>query len=202
MAAPMSDGRVKDFPIVAFVCSAGGLDALTRVLRPLPAGLPAAVLVLQHVSPEHPSELAAILARRTALAVTAATDGAPMEPGGVLVCPSGQHTLATAGETIALIPSGAPPPYRPSADLLLATLAVTAGERVIAVVLTGGGNDAATGATAVHRFGGIVIACSPQSSTEAAMPRAAMNRSGVVDHVTALDELPGLLTALITTPRP
>jgi two-component system chemotaxis response regulator CheB len=52
---------MNDFPIVALVCSAGGLDALTRVLQPLPGDLPAAVLVLQHLSPEHPSELAAIL---------------------------------------------------------------------------------------------------------------------------------------------
>jgi two-component system chemotaxis response regulator CheB len=189
---------VSGFPIVDLVRSAGGLDALTRVLQPLPVGLPAAVLALQHMPPGHRSESAAILARHTALVVAAATDGAPSEPGAVLVCPPGQHTLVATGETIALIPSGARPPYRPSADLLLATLAVTAGERVIAVVLTGSGTDAATGATAAHRFGGTVIACSPQWSTEQAMPQAVMNRSGVVDHVVALDEVPALLTALIT----
>ena len=63
------------FPVMALVCSAGGLDALVQVLEPLPAGLPAAVLVLQHVSPGHHSQLPAILSRRTALAVTAATEG-------------------------------------------------------------------------------------------------------------------------------
>ena len=136
---------MNDFPVMALVCSAGGLDALTQVLEPLPAGLPAAVLVLQHVSPGHHSELPAILARRTALLVTAATDGALLAPGRVLVCPPGYHTLITADDTIALIASGSLPPYRPSADLLLTTLAVAAGTQVIAVVLTGNGNDAATG---------------------------------------------------------
>ncbi len=55
---------MNDFPVVALVSSAGGLEALSRVLEPLPAGLTAAVLVLQHVSPQHHSELATILDRR------------------------------------------------------------------------------------------------------------------------------------------
>ena len=192
---------MNDFPVLALVCSAGGLDALTQVLEPLPAGLPAAVLVLQHVSPGHHSELPAILARRTALPVAAATDGALLAPGQVLVCPPGHHTLITADTTIALIASGSLPPYRPSADLLLTTLAVAAGTRVIAVVLTGNGNDAATGATAVHRFGGTVIACSPQSSAQPAMPQAAMDRGDIVDHVVALDQVAELVTALTSGHR-
>jgi len=87
------------------------------VLEPLPAGFPAAVLVLQHGSPKYHSELAAILARHTVLSVTAATEGMALAPGRVLVCPSGEHTLIAADEAIALVPSGPAPPYRPSADL-------------------------------------------------------------------------------------
>jgi two-component system chemotaxis response regulator CheB len=188
------------FPIVALVCSAGGIDALTRVLAPLPEDLPAAVIVLQHLSPDHHSELAALLNQRTALTVTAAIDGAALVPGQVLVSPSGQHTLITGDETIALIPSGAVPPYRPSADLLLTTLAVVAGARVIAVVLSGRGNDAATGASAVHRFGGTVIASTALSSTQAAMPQATIDRQNAVDHVVALDDIADLLQALTTAP--
>jgi len=196
----MPSGRVSRTPVVALVCSAGGLDALTQVLERLPADLPAAVLVLQHMDPEQHSHLPTILARRTALPVTAATDGTPLTPGRVLACLSGQHTLITAEETIALIPSGARPPYRPSADLLLTTLAIAAGDRVITVVLSGYGNDAATGATAVHHFGGTVIASSPQSSTQPEMPQATMDRDGVVDHVVPLDQVAAMLLALVTAP--
>jgi two-component system chemotaxis response regulator CheB len=191
--------RGDDFAVVALVCSAGGLDALTRVLEPLPADLPAAVLVLQHVSPEHPSTLAAVLDQRTDLRVAAAADGAPLVPGQVLVSPAGQHTLITADETIALIPSGSLPPYRPSADLLLTTLAVVAGSRVIAVVLTGRGNDAATGASAVHRFGGTVIVSSAGTSAHQSMPQAAIDRDDAVDHVVALESIAPLLIALSTS---
>jgi two-component system chemotaxis response regulator CheB len=192
---------VTGFPIVALVCSAGGMDALTRVLAPLPSDLPAALVVLQHLSPDHHSELAALLDARTALTVTAATDGAVLTPGQVLVTPSGRHTLITGEQTIALIPSGATPPYRPSADLLLTTLAVTCGARVIAVVLSGRGNDAATGASAVHRFGGTVIASTALTSTQEAMPQAAIDRNDAVDHVVPLDDIAELLRALTTAPR-
>jgi two-component system chemotaxis response regulator CheB len=67
-------------------------------------------------------------------------------------------------------------------------------------VRSGGGHDAATGATAVHRFGGMVIAASPHSAEHASMPRATIDRDTITDHVTAVDEVPALLTALLTTP--
>jgi two-component system chemotaxis response regulator CheB len=101
---------------------------------------------------------------------------------------------------VVLIPSGGLPPYRPSADLLLTTLAVAAGPRLIAVVLTGHGNDAATGASAVHRLGGIVIASSAATSTQAAMPEATIDRSHAVDHIADLDDIAALITALATAP--
>jgi two-component system chemotaxis response regulator CheB len=188
---------VSAFPIVALVCSAGGLDALTQVLTDLPADLPAAVIVLQHQSPDHRSDLAVLLDNRTSLPVDPARDGGPLLPGRVYVAPSGQHTVVAADETIALVPSGALPPYRPSADLLLTSLAVSFGERVIAVVLTGRGNDAATGASLVHRFGGTVIACTVATSAQSDMPQATIDRVHHVDHVTALDEVAELLRSLV-----
>lgn len=190
---------VKGFPVVALVCSAGGLDAVTRVLEPLPAGWPAAVIVLQHLSPEHPSELAALLDRRTALPVAAAGDGVTLIAGCVLVAPAGHHILVTADEVVTLVPSGGAPPYRPSADLLLTTLALAVGDRLIAVVLSGRGNDAATGASVVHRFGGTVIASTAQTSTEQAMPQASVDRDAV-DHVVALHDIAALLITLTTPP--
>ena len=186
--------------VIALLCSAGGLDALSEVLGPLPADLPAAVLALQHISPAYPSLLPVILSRRTDLPVTHAADGAPLTAGQVLIAPPGHHTLVTADGAIALIPAGKVPPYRPSADLLLTTLAIAYGPRVIAVVLSGGGNDAATGATAVHRFGGTVIAASPDTSTHRAMPEATITRYTITDQVAPVHELAALLIALIAAP--
>jgi two-component system chemotaxis response regulator CheB len=184
------------FPVVALVCSAGGLDALTRVLAPLPSDFPAAVLVLQHIDPGAHSALPSILARRTALAVADVTEGAALTPGLALVAPPGRHTLVTSQGTVALIESGPRPPYRPSADLLLTSLALGVGNRAVAVVLSGHGIDGATGATAVHHFGGLVIASDEASSTEFSMPSATIDRATIVDHTTALDDIPALLMAL------
>lgn len=208
----MIDARPDGFPaghdlkgggsrLVVLACSTGGLEALSTVLAPLPAGFPAAVVVLQHQEPDRVNALPALLARRTALPVDPATDGDALTAGRVLVAPPGQHTLISADASIALIPSGALPPYRPSADLLLATAAIAVTDRLIAVVLTGRGNDGATGATAVHRFGGTVIVSSLESSTEEAMPLATIGRDGILGYVVPLAEVSALLIDLVTAPQ-
>jgi len=198
LAKTSREGRMHKhgFPVVALVCSTGGLGALTRVLAPLPADFPAAILVLQHIDPEASSSLKAILARRTALIVLDAAEGAELRPRQVVVAPPGFHTLVTSLGTVALIESGPRPPYRPSADLLLTSLALALGPRAVAVVLSGHGIDGATGATAVHHFGGLVIASDEASSTEFSMPSATIDRATIVDHTTALDDIPALLMAL------
>jgi two-component system, chemotaxis family, protein-glutamate methylesterase/glutaminase len=189
-----------DWPIVALVASAGGIDALSRVLSPLPSDLPASVIVLLHVLPDRESMLPDILGRISPLGVEVARDGEALAPGRVVVAPAGRHLLITADVCTALITSGAFPPSRPSADLLLTTLAIAAGPRAIAVVLSGKGHDGATGATAIHRFGGTVLATDAASSHAFAMPSATIGRDHVTDHIVALDDLPALLITLVTTP--
>lgn len=189
------------FPIVVLAGSVGGLDAVSRVLTPLTEGFRGAIVVVQHIAPSGPDLLTEILSARTVLPVAPATDGARLAPAHVLVVPPGQHLLAGPDDTVATIPAGPTPPYRPSADLLLATLAVTAGPRVIAVVLSGHGNDAATGATAVHRFGGLVLVADPSTSAARAMPDAAIDRDHITHQVVPVDDIADLLTTLtITTP--
>ena len=151
-------------PIVALVCSAGGLQALTSVLRPLPEAFPAAVIALQHQSPDRPSFLADILARDCRLPFSAARHGAALQAGTVVVVPPGKHALVTLGNRLALINADHSLPYRPSADLLLTSLAVVAARRAIAVILSGRGSDGATGAVAMHDLGGTVIAADKATS--------------------------------------
>jgi two-component system chemotaxis response regulator CheB len=188
------------WPVIALVASAGGLDAVSRVLSGLPADLPASVIVLLHLAPDHESMLPGILARRTTLAVESARDGDALGPGRVVVAPPGRHVLIASDLRIALIESGAFPPSRPSADLLLTTLATAAGARVIAVILSGKGHDGATGATAVHRFGGTVLATDAASSQSFSMPAAAIARDHAIDHIVDLDALASLLIELVTAP--
>lgn len=192
-------GFGEEVSVVALVASGGGLDAVSRVLGPLPEAFAAAILVLIHQAPDRVSRLVEILARRCELPVVAAEHGGTLQAGCVVVAPPGQHTLITPGLRIALIASGAFPPSRPSADLLLTTLAVAVDGSAVAVVLSGGGHDGATGATAIHAFGGTVLATDEPSSREFSMPLAAIKRDDAVDDIVALDDVPDRLIDLAGT---
>ncbi|HEX2297137.1 MAG TPA: chemotaxis protein CheB [Pseudonocardiaceae bacterium] len=85
-----------EFPVVALVTSAGGLEALSQVLAPLPAELPAAVLIAQHMAPDQPNRLTSLLEQRTALAVRTAHDDDLLATGLVLVAPPAKHLLVTS----------------------------------------------------------------------------------------------------------
>jgi two-component system chemotaxis response regulator CheB len=184
--------------VVGLVASTGGLDALGQVLAPLPADFPAAIVALQHIRPEHPSRLAEILGRRTALAVQPAHDGQRLQPGLVLVAPPGRHTLVCPDRTIALIGSGQTPPSRPSADLLLTSMALSCRERAVAVVLSGAGHDGTAGAAAVTRLGGLVLAQDQATSREFGMPGSAIAFDEIVDWVLALARIGPTLDELLS----
>lgn len=188
------------FPIVALVGSAGELDATSRVLERLPADFAASMIVLIHVPPDRASHLVEVISRRCLLPVLEADHGLPLLPGQVIVVPPGRHLLITPDDRVprtALIVSGAFPPSRPSADLLLATLATAVGARAVAVILSGGGNDGATGATAVHVCGGTVLATDETSSTHYSMPLAAIERDEAVDRVLPLAEIAPALVEFV-----
>ena len=136
-ATPVDDGRAgrPAYELVVIAASAGGLAALSTVLTALPAEFPAAVLVVQHLDPHHKSVIDDILRRRTALKVSLGTEGAPIEPGCVIVAPPDRHLLVNAGGTVSLSEAALVHFVRPSADLLFESAAASFGDRVIAVVL-------------------------------------------------------------------
>jgi two-component system, chemotaxis family, protein-glutamate methylesterase/glutaminase len=173
---------------VAFVASAGGVQALIALLSALPPHLDAALIVLLHLLPDHRSHLAAILGRKTELRVKEAEDGDRLEAGCVYVAPPDVHLYVEAGGTLALRDGPAVNHLRPSGDVLLSSLAEACGGRCLAVVLTGLGRDGTAGAEAVKKAGGRVIAQDAATSEFPAMPQAAI-AAGVVDQVLPLDEI-------------
>jgi two-component system, chemotaxis family, protein-glutamate methylesterase/glutaminase len=199
----VSEGRIilcEEQQVIALIASAGGLEAVSTVLQGLPEDLHAGVVVLIHQAPDRENALVHLLQRRSRLPVVAGQDGAPLAAGTVVVAPPGKHTLVTSGGRIALIVSGASPPSRPSADLLLATLATACGALATAVVLSGGGHDGATGATAIHHLGGRVIASSEATSTYPSMPQATIERAHFVDQIAELNDIAGVLRTIVNAP--
>lgn len=182
--------------VIAIAASSGGLAALSTVLHQLPATLPAAVLVLQHLSPDQRSYLSQILAGRTVLAVHEAEEGMGLEDGVVCVAPPGVHLLV--GPDHRLILSNLPPLHwcRPSADRMFASVGERFGALAVAVVLTGYGADGAEGAQAMRRLGGTVVVQDDASSAATGMPRAARH-AGVVDRVLPLGDIAAELESLV-----
>lgn len=176
------------------VASLGGLEALSAVLAVLPASFPAAVLVLQHLESGRVSSLPQILGGRTSLTVRAAADGDVLCAGTVYVAPSGRH-LRIRGHALALTDTDPVNFSRPSADVLLDSLA-DGGARVVAVVLTGRGEDGAAGSVHVRDSGGTVLAQDRGTSNNFGMPGAAV-RAGGVSEVLPLEAIAPRLAQLI-----
>lgn len=174
------------FDMIALVASAGGLEAVSRVLPHLPADLPAAIVVGMHLG-GHGSMLDRILRRRLKRPVEWVADGAALLPGQVYVCPPLQVVEVLPDRTCVLRALEAAERYRPL-DHLLSSLAASVRARTLVVVLTGLGRDGAAGALAVHQAGGIVLAQSEDTAEQPFMPRAAVE-AGAVDLVLPLDDV-------------
>jgi len=189
------------FDVVALAASAGGLTALSRVLTDLPAHFPAALLVVQHLDPHHRSLMAVILDRRTALRVKQAEEGDRFLPGTVYVAPPDRHLLVNPDGTLSLSQTELVHFVRPSADLLFESVAATAKQRAIAVVLTGTGVDGNMGVRAIKKMGGTVIVQNEQTSEFFGMPSAAI-QTGCADFILPLDEIPRALLTLVVRGKP
>ena len=184
------------FDVVALTASAGGLQALSHVLTALPASFPACMVVVQHLDPRHPSQMAHILGRRTALPVHEAREGDRLSPGTVFVAPPNRHLLVNGDGSLTLTQTELVHFVRPSADLLFESVAASYRERAIAVVLSGSGSDGSAGVKAIKKMGGTVIIQDPDHCQFIGMPQAARN-TGVVDFALALDEIAPALEKLV-----
>jgi two-component system, chemotaxis family, CheB/CheR fusion protein len=77
--------------LVVIGASAGGIEALTRLVSTLPEDLPVPIVIAQHLDPERASHLEQILSRSSTLPVRTITDNAPLEAGVIFVVPSSRH---------------------------------------------------------------------------------------------------------------
>jgi len=184
------------FEVVAVAASAGGLNALSRVLGDLPEEFSAPLLVVQHLDPRHKSLMAQILARRTALSVEEARDGEEIQEGHIYVAPSNKHLLVAAGGILSLTQSELVNFVRPSADLMFESIAACFGDKVIAVILSGSGSDGTNGLKAVKEMGGTTIAQDEKTSEHFGMPGSAI-KTGCVDFVLSLEEIAPALVMLV-----
>ncbi len=173
---------------VAVGASAGGMEALSIVLRALPCDWPLFMLVVLHLHRNSSGAFAQALDRACALPVRVAEDKVPAGRGEVWCAPANYHLLVERDATLSL---SVDPPVnfaRPSVDVLFESAAEAFGSALAGVVLTGGNFDGARGLAAIKAAGGIAIVQDPATAAVPAMPLAALEATGV-DAVLSLAEL-------------
>ena len=183
------------YELVVAAASAGGLTALGVMLAELPADFPLPLAIVQHLDPNHPSLIADILRRRTALRVKQAQQDDLLEAGVVYVAPPAVHMLVGPFHRIVLSASAPLHHLRPSADRLFVSAAEQCGP-VIGVILTGTGTDGAAGASAIRAHGGLIMAQDQGSSAFFGMPQAAID-GGAVDLVLPLSRIAPTIVDLV-----
>jgi two-component system, chemotaxis family, protein-glutamate methylesterase/glutaminase len=194
-AAPSRAGT----PVVGMAASTGGPAALARVLGGL-AGLPAPILVVQHIDRRFVSSFVEFLRRASALPVDVAEDGMALRGGWVHVAPADLHLSLAPARRLAL--SALPDLlHRPSADVLFRSLACHARGAAVGVVLTGMGEDGAAGLLELRQAGGCVIGQDEASCAVFGMPRSAQ-RVGAVERLTGLEDIAGAICGAVTGMRP
>ena len=183
--------------VIVVGTSWGGLNALSVFLGGLPGDLPAAIVVVQHRSPEsHPTALSELLRARAAIAVREAADKQPLEPGCAYLAPPDYHTLVE-DDHLALtvdMPVGF---SRPSIDVLFESAAESHGERCVGVVLTGANADGANGLARIVELGGVAVVEDPKMAERPEMPAAALQAVPGA-HVVPLARVAETVAALCT----
>ncbi|TGE06726.1 chemotaxis protein CheB [Hymenobacter fodinae] len=177
------------------------MPALTELVSQLPASIPAAILVVQHLAPESSGEaLVNRLAHHSQLKCQLATDQTFIEPGHLYLAPPDRHMLLR--ENRLLITKGPRENgYRPAADTLFRSAAVSFGSNVIGVVLTGLLHDGTAGLEFIKRCGGTAVVQAPYDAEYPSMPESAL-RNVDIDYTVPLAHMGGLLVELTNNQLP
>jgi two-component system chemotaxis response regulator CheB len=159
--------------IVVIGGSAGGLEALIKVVGGLTREMAATLFVAEHVSRYAKSLLPSILSRRGPLEAAHAENRQPFEQGRIYVAPPDHHLLVRHGKTV-LSQGPAENGNRPSIDPLFRSAAMTYGPRVVGVVLSGVLDDGSSGLSVIEEFGGKAIVQDPEEAMYPDMPANAL----------------------------
>lgn len=188
---------------VAIGASTGGPAALQIILTSLPPNFPAALVITQHMPKGFTTTFAERLNRISPLHIKEAEEGDTVKPGTALICPGGAHMILKKrnnGVKVFLREPDNDDRYVPSVDMLMRSAADVYGSSAIGVILTGMGNDGKDGIVEIKRKGGYTIAEAESTAIIFGMPQEAI-KTGMVDRVLPLDEIPGEITRMVMGQR-
>ena len=200
---PVTNATRQRVDIVAIGVSTGGPNALAALLPRLPAHFPVPILIVQHMPPIFTRLLAERLAAQSTLPVAEATAGEVLQPGHIRLAPGGSHlVLERQGAQVRLQLNQDPPENscRPAVDVLFRSVAATYRGNVLAVVLTGMGNDGLRGCEVIRNAGGQILVQDEASSVVWGMP-GFVAKAGLADGQIALNQLAGEILNRVRTVR-
>ncbi len=174
--------------VVVIGSSTGGPRALAAVVPALPANLPAAVLIVQHMPVGFTRSLAERLDGLSAIKVKEAAAGDHLMVGQALLAPGGYHMVVDGSGQIALNQNQPVHGVRPAVDVTLNSVVQRYGKFMVSVILTGMGNDGTNGCVLAHDAGGKVIAEAESTCVVWGMPRSVVE-AGAADVVVPLNEV-------------
>lgn len=184
--------------IVVIGASAGGIMALTELLKSIPTDFTATIFVVLHLPASSPSALPLILSRAGELNAVHPVDGEVIKRGLVYVSPPDHHILLE-GNRVLVKKGPKENNFRPSIDALFRSAAYVYGPRVIGVVLSGLLNDGTSGLWSVKRLGGVTMIQEPADAEFPNMPLNVLDYVKV-DYTTRASDM-GLLLKKLTTER-
>lgn len=182
------------YRVVVLAAASGGVPVVVRLVRELPRDFAVPVVIVQQRAPKMARLLAELLRAETAVPVQEVTTfGQPLVPGTVHVAPADRH-LHLGPDAHFEIFDGIHRGLRASADPLLESAADSFPGEVVAVVLSGEGDDGVEGVKAVARSGGVVLVQAPETASAPAMPAAAL--AAAPARIVSPDALASVLAAL------
>lgn len=175
--------------LVGIGASAGGLEALRSFFSSMPNDTGMAFVVIQHLAPDYKSLMVELLSRCTAMPVRRIEHGMKIGPDQIYLIPPRFNVSVDDGK---LFLSPQPEGLNLPIDLFFHSLARSAGERAVAIVLSGTGSDGARGIRAIKEAGGVVLVQEEASAKFAGMPASAI-ATGLADMVLPVEQMPGEL---------
>jgi two-component system, chemotaxis family, protein-glutamate methylesterase/glutaminase len=169
--------KKRAYEAIVIGTSAGGLEALSKVLPLLKADLPVPVFVVQHISPSSDSYLVNYFNKMCKLRVKESEDKELIKPGTVYFAPPDYHLLIEENRSISLSNAEKINYSRPSIDVTFETAIWAYGARLIGIIMTGANWDGAAGLSQIKEAGGYTIVENPKTSLVSRMPEAAIAKS-------------------------
>jgi two-component system chemotaxis response regulator CheB len=180
--------------IIVIGASAGGFEAMKRLVADLPADMDVSIFIVWHMSPDVHGVLPTVLNRTSKLLAAHAYDGETIVPGRIYVAPPDHHLLIEK-DKMRITRGPKENRFRPAVDPLFRSAAYAYGTQVIGVILSGALDDGTAGLWTIKHKGGLAVVQEPMDAEVPSMPESAL-REVKVDHRVPMSEMAALLIKL------